>query len=76
MTATEFNIVKVLMKHKGKVVTHRMLMNEIWGSNSVEHTHYLRVYVGAVRKKLKIDETTPEIISTEAGVGYRLLDLD
>ncbi|WP_413561415.1 response regulator [Bdellovibrio sp. HCB209] len=76
LTATEFNIVKVLMKHKGKVVTHRMLLNEIWGPNSVEHTHYLRVYVGAVRKKLKVDDNTPEIISTEAGVGYRLLDLD
>ncbi len=76
LTATEFNIVKVLMKHKGKVVTHRMLLNEIWGPNSVEHTHYLRVYVGAVRKKLKLDEATPELISTEAGVGYRLLDLD
>ncbi|UYL08181.1 response regulator [Bdellovibrio sp. SKB1291214] len=76
LTATEFNILKVLMKHKGKVVTHRMLLNEIWGPNSVEHTHYLRVYVGAVRKKLKVDDTTPELITTEAGVGYRLLDLD
>jgi two-component system KDP operon response regulator KdpE len=76
LTATEFNIVKVLMKHKGKVVTHRMLLNEIWGPNSVEHTHYLRVYVGAVRKKLKVDDATPELITTEAGVGYRLLDLD
>lgn len=76
LTATEFNIIKVLMKHKGKVVTHRMLLNEIWGPNSVEHTHYLRVYVGAVRKKLKIDDATPELIATEAGVGYRLLDLD
>lgn len=76
LTATEFNIIKVLMKHKGKVVTHRMLLNEIWGPNSVEHTHYLRVYVGAVRKKLKVEESTPELITTEAGVGYRLLDLD
>lgn len=76
LTATEFNIVRVLIKHKGKVVTHRMLLNEIWGPNSVEHTHYLRVYVGAVRKKLKVSESTPELITTEAGVGYRLLDLD
>nr|WP_295903542.1 response regulator transcription factor [uncultured Bdellovibrio sp.] len=75
LTATEFNILKVLMKHKGKVVTHRMLLNEVWGPQSVEHTHYLRVYVGALRKKLKLRESTPEVITTEAGVGYRLLDL-
>ncbi|KHD87052.1 MAG: Fis family transcriptional regulator [Bdellovibrio sp. ArHS] len=75
LTSTEFNILKVLMRYKGKVVTHRMLLNEVWGPNSVEHTHYLRVYVGALRKKLKISENTPDIIVTEAGVGYRLLDL-
>lgn len=75
LTATEFNILKVLIKHKGKVVTHRMLLNEVWGPQSVEHTHYLRVYVGALRKKLKLRESTPEVISTEAGVGYRLLEL-
>jgi two-component system KDP operon response regulator KdpE len=75
LTATEFNILKVLIKHKGKVVTHRMLLNEVWGPQSVEHTHYLRVYVGALRKKLKPTEATPEVIVTEAGVGYRLLDL-
>ena len=76
LTATEFNILKVLIKHKGKVVTHRMILNEVWGPNSVEHTHYLRVYVGALRKKLKTREDIPEVIVTEAGVGYRLLDLD
>lgn len=75
LTSTEFNILKVLMRYKGKVVTHRMLLNEVWGPNSVEHTHYLRVYVGALRKKLKISEQTPDIIVTEAGVGYRLLDI-
>ncbi|KYG65448.1 DNA-binding response regulator [Bdellovibrio bacteriovorus] len=75
LTSTEFNILKVLMRYKGKVVTHRMLLNEVWGPNSVEHTHYLRVYVGALRKKLKISEDTPDVIVTEAGVGYRLLDI-
>ncbi|HWU41826.1 MAG TPA: response regulator [Bdellovibrio sp.] len=76
LTATEFNILKVLIKHKGKVVTHRMILNEVWGPNSVEHTHYLRVYVGTLRKKLKTRDDIPELIVTEAGVGYRLLDLD
>lgn len=75
LTVTEFNILKVLIKNKGKVVTHRMLLNEVWGPNSVEHTHYLRVYVGGLRKKLHVREDLPEIIATEAGVGYRLLDL-
>lgn len=75
LTVTEFNILKVLIKNKGKVVTHRMLLNEVWGPNSVEHTHYLRVYVGGLRKKLHVREDLPEIIATEAGVGYRLLDI-
>lgn len=76
LTSTEFNLVKVLMKHKGKVVTHRTLLNEVWGPNAVEHTHYLRVYMGALRKKLKTREDIPDLITTEAGVGYRLLDID
>jgi two-component system KDP operon response regulator KdpE len=74
LTATEYDILKVLIRHKGKVVTHRMLLNEVWGPNSVEHVHYLRVYLGNLRKKLKVENSIHELISTEAGVGYRLLD--
>ena len=74
LTLTEFNILKVLIKNKGKVVTHRMLLNEVWGPNAVEHTHYLRVYVGGLRKKLH-QEGAAELIVTEAGVGYRMTDL-
>lgn len=73
LTSTEFNLLSVLVKHAGKVVTHRMLLNEVWGPNSVEHVQYLRVYMGQIRKKLKISESQIEIISTEPGVGYRLL---
>lgn len=76
LTATEFDILKVLLRCKGKVVTHRMLLNEVWGPNSVEHVHYLRVYLGNLRKKLKVDGSDQELISTEAGVGYRLIDSD
>lgn len=76
LTATEFDILKVLVRYKGKVVTHRVLLNEVWGPNSVEHVHYLRVYLGNLRKKLKIEKSDREIIATEAGVGYRLIDLD
>ncbi|MFA6236280.1 MAG: winged helix-turn-helix domain-containing protein [Bacteriovorax sp.] len=76
LTATEFDILKVLLRYKGKVVTHRVLLNEVWGPNSVEHVHYLRVYLGNLRKKLKIEKTDQELIATEAGVGYRLIDSD
>jgi two-component system KDP operon response regulator KdpE len=73
MTSTEYDLLTVLVKHAGKVVTHRMLLNSVWGPNAVEHVQYLRVYMGQIRKKLKIKEAQPEIISTEPGVGYRLL---
>lgn len=73
LTSTEYDLIAVLVKHAGKVVTHRMLLNAVWGPNSVEHVQYLRVYMGQIRKKLKTSETHSEIISTEPGVGYRLL---
>lgn len=73
LTSTEYDLVAVLVKHAGKVVTHRMLLNAVWGPNSVEHVQYLRVYMGQIRKKLKTKEAQNEIISTEPGVGYRLL---
>ncbi len=72
LTSTEFDILRLLIKHVGKVVTHRQMLKEIWGPNAVEHTQYLRVYVGHLRKKLETDESI-KLIVTEAGVGYRLL---
>ncbi|MBC7385124.1 MAG: response regulator transcription factor [Cryobacterium sp.] len=74
LTATEYDILKVLIKSAGKVVTHRALLKEIWGPNSVEHTQYLRVYVGQLRKKLKSKIHPEELIQTEPGVGYRLAE--
>jgi len=73
LTATEFEILRLLWKNAGKVVTHRQILKEIWGPNSVEHTQYLRVYVGHLRKKLEEDPQAPALIVTEPGVGYRLL---
>jgi len=73
LTATEFSLLQVLVKNAGKVVTHRMLLKEVWGPNSVEHTQYLRVYMGQIRKKLQAREDNSELIATEAGVGYRFL---
>jgi two-component system KDP operon response regulator KdpE len=72
LTATEYDILKLLVKRAGKVVTHRQILQEIWGPNAVEHTQYLRVYVGFLRKKLEGDKAE-KIIATELGVGYRLL---
>jgi two-component system, OmpR family, KDP operon response regulator KdpE len=73
LTSTEYDLLAVLVKHAGKVVTHRMLLKEVWGPNSVEHVQYLRVYMGQIRKKLKMASDEVELISTEPGVGYRFL---
>lgn len=75
LTATEYDILRVLLRNYGKVVTHRTLLKEVWGPNSVEHHQYLRVYVGQLRKKLRTGKkslTGEEFIQTELGIGYRL----
>lgn len=74
LTQTEFDILKYLMMSPGKVVVHRTLLKNIWGPNSVEHTQYLRVYVGQLRKKLIASGASSDIILTETGIGYRLND--
>ncbi len=72
LTLTEYEILKILVDNAGKVVTHRQILKQIWGPNALEHTQYLRVYVGHLRKKLEADPETPSFILTEPGVGYRL----
>lgn len=72
LTETEFEILKVLLKNAGKVVTHRILLRDVWGPNAVEHTQYVRVYVGQLRKKLTAAGLPPDFIATETGIGYRL----
>lgn len=72
LTSTEFDILKLLIKYAGKVVTHRQILKEVWGPNSVEHTQYLRVYLGQLRKKIELDGAH-KVIITEPGVGYRLV---
>jgi two-component system KDP operon response regulator KdpE len=74
LSATEFNILKVLMINKGKVVTHNVILKEVWGQNAIEHIHYLRVYLTNLRKKININDQEQNFIVTEAGVGYRLVD--
>lgn len=72
LTPTEYKLLTTLIRHAGKVVTHRLLLKEVWGPNAVEHTHYLRVYMTQLRHKLERDPTRPRHLQTEAGVGYRL----
>ena len=72
LTPTEYKLLTTLVRHAGKVVTHRLLLKEVWGPNAIEHTHYLRVYMTQLRHKLERDPTRPRYLQTEAGVGYRL----
>ncbi len=69
---TEYDLLHVLCDFAGKVITHRALLQAVWGPNSTEHTQYLRVYIGQLRKRLQVTPETPDFIQTEAGVGYRL----
>ena len=73
LTAIEFRLLACLAKHLGMVVTHRQLLQEVWGPTHVEHTHYLRVYMKQLRDKLEPDPVRPKYLLTETGVGYRLL---
>jgi two-component system, OmpR family, KDP operon response regulator KdpE len=74
LTATEYNLLRLLVRHAGKVLTHRFLLREIWGPNAENQNHYLRVYIARLREKLKTSPEQPDILLTESGIGYRLLD--
>ena len=72
LTPTEYKLLALLIRHAGKVLTHRQLLKEVWGPNAVEHAHYVRVYMTQLRRKLERDATRPVYLQTEPGVGYRL----
>jgi two-component system KDP operon response regulator KdpE len=61
------------LAHPGKVLTHRQLLREVWGPTSVEHSHYLRIYMGHLRQKLEADPARPKFLITETGIGYRFV---
>jgi two-component system KDP operon response regulator KdpE len=73
LTPLEYRLLAVLVRHAGKVVTHRQLLQEVWGPAQADQTHYLRVYMAALRRKLEADPARPRFLRTEPGVGYRLL---
>jgi two-component system KDP operon response regulator KdpE len=72
MTPTEFKLLSRLVRSAGKVVTHRQLLADVWGPEFVEHTHYLRLYMGQLRAKIEERPEEPRYLLTETGVGYRL----
>jgi len=73
LTPIEYDILKHLALHAGKVLTHRQLLRTIWGKDYQDENHYLRVYIGQLRRKIEKDPTQPQFIITEPGVGYRLI---
>lgn len=73
LTPIEFKLLAHLIAHAGRVITHRQLLTTVWGPNHVEHNHYLRVYMGGLRRKLEANPGFPAHLLTESGVGYRLV---
>lgn len=71
LTPTEYDLLKYMIEHAGKVLTHRLLLREVWGQAYVDQAQYLRVFIGQLRKKLEQDPTRPRFILTDPGVGYR-----
>ena len=76
LTPTEYSLLRLLVIHAGKVLTHRQLLAEVWGPNAVEQTQYLRVHIAHLREKLEDDPARPQFLITEPAVGYRMVNLD
>jgi len=74
LTPIEYKLLVLLAKHAGKVLTHRQILKEVWGPNQSEHTHYVRVHMAELRKKIEGNPARPVYLATEPGVGYRLRD--
>ena len=73
LTSKEYGLLRLLVQHRGKVVTHRHILRELWGPNAEENTHYLRVFMTHLRQKLEQDPHKPRHLRTDAGIGYRLV---
>ena len=71
LTPTEYKLLVALVRHAGKLLTHRQLLQEVWGSNFITQNHYLRIYIMQLRQKIEPDPTRPRLLLTEPGVGYR-----
>jgi two-component system KDP operon response regulator KdpE len=73
LSAKEYDFLRYLALHRGRVVTHRQVLRELWGANAEDNTHYLWVYMTHLRQKLENDPHEPKFLKTEAGIGYRLM---
>ena len=73
LTPVEYRLLTLLIQHAGKVLTHRQLLQEVWGAGYVERSHYVLIYIGYLRRKLEAGPARPEHILTETGVGYRFV---
>jgi two-component system KDP operon response regulator KdpE len=76
LTATEYALLRLFVRHQGRVLTHRYILREVWGPKSEEHRQYLRVYVTHLRQKIEADPAKPRLIKTEPGIGYRFKTAD
>jgi two-component system KDP operon response regulator KdpE len=76
LTATEFKLMAYLANNADRVLTHQSILNYVWGSADIDHTEYLRVYIGQLRKKLEVNPDSPKYLITEPGVGYRFITGD
>ena len=74
ITPIEYRLLSILIRHAGLVVTHRQLLNEVWGAEHINDQLYLRIYMGHLRHKLEVNPARPRYLLTEVGVGYRLVD--
>jgi two-component system KDP operon response regulator KdpE len=72
----EFDLLRVLAQNRGKLLTHRMLLREVWGPAYQVEAHYLHVYISHLRRKIEPDPSSPRYLLTEPGAGYRLVDPD
>jgi len=72
LTPIEYRLLSIFIKYAGKVVTHRQLLKEAWGTAYVDQTHYLRIYMAQLRHKLETDPARPRFFINEPGIGYRL----
>ncbi len=76
LTPTEFRLLATLIENRGKVLTHRYLLNAVWGPQNLDQSQYLRVYLKQLRQKLEVDPARPRFLKTETGVGYRFVPGD
>jgi two-component system, OmpR family, KDP operon response regulator KdpE len=73
LSPTEYDILKILAQNKEKIVTQKYLLEKVWGPAYLNESHYLRIYIGQIRKKIEKDPARPEHLLTEPGIGYRLV---